>query len=125
VQLTSRENQGSGYALADMRRLLDSIYLDLRQQQSRELAGAVQRSLFRALGETSPGIRDRGVKSAPFLVLVGTQMPAILAEVSCLSNRKEAELLATVAYRQAIAEALLAGIDSYTLDLSRPAATGG
>jgi N-acetylmuramoyl-L-alanine amidase len=125
VQLTRRENQESGYSLADVRRLLDGIYLDLRQQESQQLAGAVQRSLYRALGERNPGIRDRGIKSAPFVVLVGTQMPAILAEVSCLSNRKEAELLATEPYRQAIAEALLGGIDSYTRELSRPTATGG
>jgi N-acetylmuramoyl-L-alanine amidase len=125
VQLTSRENQESGYSLADVRRLLDGIYLDLRQQESQLLARAVQRSLYRALGERNPGIRDRGVKSAPFVVLVGTQMPAVLAEVSCLSNRKEAELLGTEPYRQAIAEALLAGIESYTLELSRPTAAGG
>jgi N-acetylmuramoyl-L-alanine amidase len=125
VQLTSRENQESGYALGDVRRLLDGIYLDLRQQESQRLARSVQRSLWRELGQGNPGVRDRGVKSAPFLVLVGTQMPAILAEVSCLSNRAEAELLATEPYRQSIAEALLAGIDRYTVELSRPTATGG
>ena len=125
VQLAARENEESGYALADVRRLLDGIYLDLRQRESQRLAGSVQGSLWRTLGEGKPGIRDRGIKSAPFLVLVGTQMPAILAEVSCLSNRAEAELLATEPYRQSIAEALLAGIDRYTVELSRPAATGG
>jgi N-acetylmuramoyl-L-alanine amidase len=125
VQLTSRENQESGYSLADVRRLLDGIYLDLRQQESQLLARAVQGSLYRALGERNPGLRDRGIKSAPFVVLVGTQMPAILAEVSCLSNRKEAELLATEGYRQAIAEALLTGIEGYTLELTRPTAAGG
>jgi N-acetylmuramoyl-L-alanine amidase len=124
-RLAARENEESGYALADVRRLLDGIYLDLRQQESQRLAGAVQGSLWRTLGEGKPGVRDRGIKPAPFLVLVGTQMPAILAEVSCLSNRAEAELLATEPYRQSIAEALLAGIDRYTVELSRPTATGG
>jgi N-acetylmuramoyl-L-alanine amidase len=124
VQLTSRENRESGYSLADVRRLLDGIYLDLRQHQSRSLAGSVQRSVFHALAKDTPGMRDRGVKSAPFLVLVGTDMPAILAEVSCLSNQNEAALLATPAYRQGIAEALLAGIATYTVDLSKVAATG-
>jgi N-acetylmuramoyl-L-alanine amidase len=125
VQLASRENRESGYALADVRRLLDGIYLDLRQQESQELAAAVQKALFQTLERKNPALRDRGVKSAPFLVLVGTQMPAILAEVSCLSNQKEAELLGTEAYRQTIAEALLEGLDAYTLNLSDPAATGG
>ena len=125
VELASRENRESGYALADVRRLLDGIYLDLRTQQSKELAASIQRSLHSTLERQNPALRDRGVKSAPFLVLVGTQMPAILAEVSCLSNDKEAELLATEGYRQTIAEALLEGLDSYTTNLSRPVATGG
>lgn len=117
VQLASRENRESGYSLADVRRLLDGIYLDLRQQESQQLAGSIQRALHRALKEETPALRDRGIKPAPFLVLVTTEMPAILAEVSCLSNRNEAALLATGEYRQSIAEALRAGIDAYTAKL--------
>lgn len=124
VELTSRENRESGYSLADVRRLLDGIYLDLRQEQSRTLAGRVQESLHSSLVEASPGLRDRGVKAAPFLVLVATGMPAILAEVSCLSHREEVELLRTEAYRQRIAEALFAGIDSYARGLSGPEVRG-
>lgn len=118
VQLAGRENRESGYSLADVRRLLDGIYLDLRQQESQQLAGSVQRALYRSLKQETPALRDRGIKSAPFLVLVTTEMPAILAEVSCLSNQNEAALLATGEYRQSIAEALRAGIDAYTTTLS-------
>ena len=114
VQLAGRENRESGYSLADVRRLLDGIYLDLRQQESQQLAGSIQRSLFRSLKQETPALRDRGIKPAPFLVLVTTEMPAILAEVSCLSNENEAALLSTGEYRQSIAEALRAGIDAYT-----------
>jgi N-acetylmuramoyl-L-alanine amidase len=121
VQLTSRENRESGYSLADVRRLLDGIYLDLRQQESRQLAGAVQQALYRSLKQETPTLRDRGVKSAPFLVLVTTEMPAILAEVACLSNENEAALLATAEYRQSIAVALSAGIDAYTAKLANAA----
>jgi N-acetylmuramoyl-L-alanine amidase len=124
VQLTSRENRESGYSLADVRRLLDGIYLDLRQQESQRLASSVQKALYRSLKEETPALRDRGVKTAPFLVLVTTEMPAILAEVSCLSNKNEAALLATEEYRQGIAEALRAGIEAYTVGLTRAAATG-
>jgi N-acetylmuramoyl-L-alanine amidase len=56
-------------------------------------------------------------------VLVTTEMPAILAEVSCLSNENEAALLATEEYRQGIAEALRAGIDAYTAKLAQPVVT--
>jgi N-acetylmuramoyl-L-alanine amidase len=124
VELTSRENRGSGYSMADVRALLDGIYLDLRQEQSQRLAVRIQEALHAGLVEASPGLRDRGVKPAPFLVLVATDMPAILAEVSCLSHREEVELLQTDAYRQRIAEALFEGIDSYARGLSGPAVRG-
>ncbi len=114
TELASAENRESGYSIADVRRLLDSIYADLRQEQSRALASEVQRRLLRSLREIAPEVADRGVKSAPFLVLVATEMPAILAEVACLSNDDEARLLAEEAYRERIAVALFEGIRSYS-----------
>ena len=76
-----------------MRSLLDRIYIDARRDESRRLAESVQRALIQGLRKTEPEINDRGVKTAPFVVLVATDMPAILAEVSCLSNADEAERL--------------------------------
>lgn len=113
TRLAAVENRDSGYSMADMRGLLDRIYADVRQDKSRSLAEVVQASLFRSLGKVNPGIENRGVKAAPFIVLLSTEMPAILAEVSCLSNEDEAELLTKPLYRQYIAEALAAGIRSY------------
>lgn len=107
------ENQNSGYSLADMRTLLDGIYVNARRDESKRLAQSVQRAMMQRLGRADPGLEDRGVKTAPFIVLVATEMPAILAEVSCLSNPDEAERLGTTAHRQAIAEALVAGIRSF------------
>jgi N-acetylmuramoyl-L-alanine amidase len=122
VRLARAENQESGYALADVRKLLESIYADLRQEQSRNLAREVQRHLVRSLREVAPEVADRGVKSAPFLVLVTTQMPAILAEVASLSNDEEARLLAQESHRERIAVALFQGIRSYS-DLVASTAT--
>ena len=73
----------------------------------------MQSSLFQSLGKVSPEIQNRGVKTAPFIVLLTTDMPAILAEVSSLSNEEEARLLTKPLYRQYIAEALAKGIRSY------------
>jgi N-acetylmuramoyl-L-alanine amidase len=114
TRLASLENRESGYALADVRRLLDSIYADLRQEQSRALALAVQQRLLTSIRQVEPEVRDRGVKSAPFLVLVATDMPAILAEVACLSNDAEAGLLGRPEYRERIAGALFDGIAAYS-----------
>jgi len=61
--------------------------------------------------------RSLGVKQAPFMVLVGATMPSVLAEISFLTNRHEGSLLRTAAYRQAIAEALFAGISKYQRSL--------
>jgi N-acetylmuramoyl-L-alanine amidase len=112
-RLAAAENRDSGYSMADMRRVLDRIYADVRKDNSRKLAEVVQSSLYHSLRKVNPGLEDRGVKAAPFIVLLTTEMPAILAEVSCLSNDQEADLLSKPLYRQYIAEALAAGVRSY------------
>lgn len=112
-RLAGTENAESGYSLADFRKLLEGVYEDVRQGESRRFAGAVQTGLVSTLRPADPRLRDRGVKSAPFVVLVGTRMPAILAEVGCLSDEAEARLLARGDHREAIAEALRRGIGEY------------
>jgi len=112
-QLAALENQDSGYSVSDTRRLLEGIYADVRQSQSRQLAVGIQSALFQTLKQDNPQIDDRGVMQAPFVVLVATEMPAILAEVACISNEREAHLLATPSYRQRIAEALVEGVFAY------------
>lgn len=124
TQLTAMENKESGYSLTDYRGLVEAIYMDVRNNESRRLAWAVQWELFRSLQKINPEVKNRGVKKAPFIVLVGTHMPAILAEVSCLSNEKEARLLARSEYRQQIAEALFGAIHSYADSLMQTAQKG-
>ena len=101
TQLAATENLTSGYALADLRKLLDGVYADVRRDESQRLATAVQHQLFSGLRGVDPGLENWGVKRAPFIVLVATEMPAILAEVGCLSNEREAEMLRSGAYRAA------------------------
>jgi N-acetylmuramoyl-L-alanine amidase len=117
-QLAASENLDSGFSVADTRRLLDGIYLGVRQQESHRLAEWVGQALYATLKSRNPEIIDRGVRQAPFAVLVATDMPAILAEVACLSNSREARLLALPKYRQSIAEALFTGIQGYALEVS-------
>lgn len=123
-QLAGKENRDSGYHLADFRRLLESVYVNVRQQESRKLAHVVQKELVAVLGNANPAIRDKGVRSAPFLVLVATESPGILAEVSCLSNDEEARRLSEPAYRQSIARALFLGIHAYADARNRVARLG-
>lgn len=111
--LAASENRDSGYSLADFRTIMDRLYAGVRQDESRHLARAVQHALHEALRAEGAAVSDRGVKTAPFVVLVATEMPAILAEVSCLSNQEEARRLASPRYRQRLAEALVEGITTY------------
>ncbi len=109
-RLASAENRSSGYSLSDFRGLLEGVYLGVRQAESRRLAEAVQGELVSSLRRIAPGVGDRGVKSAPFVVLIASEMPGILAEVSCVSNAEEARLLRDDAFREAIADALARGV---------------
>lgn len=120
THLASRENRDSGYSLAALKQILEGVYANLRQEESRKLAEAVHKKLYAHLREVAPGTVDRGVKTAPFVVLVGTEMPAILAEVSALSSREEAGLLELPAYREYIALALFSGISSYARSVDEP-----
>jgi len=113
TKLAAAENLTSGYALADLRKLLDRVYADVRRDESHRLADAVQHQLFSGLRGVDPGLENWGVKRAPFIVLVATEMPAILAEVGCLSNEREAEMLRNGTYREQIAQALFHGINAY------------
>src|SRR5437763_1506101 len=103
----------SAFPLSVRRVVLDGVYADVRRDESQRLATAVQLQLFSGLRGVDPGLENWGVKRAPFIVLVATEMPAILAEVGCLSNEREAEMLHSGAYRQQIAQALFHGIHAY------------
>lgn len=113
LKLARRENKESGYSMSDYKKILEKIYVDARRDESRTLARTVQSRLFSALRATNPQLENRGIKTAPFLVLIGTQMPAVLVEVACISNNEEAELLTKDSYRESIAVALAAGIRNY------------
>ena len=93
--------------------VLSPAQLHLRIEQSRRLAASVQRSLYGTLSVKNPGLRDRGVKEAGFVVLTETAMPGILAEVSFVSSPTDEQRLRSDGYREQIAEALYKGIARY------------
>jgi N-acetylmuramoyl-L-alanine amidase len=118
IKLASMENHESGYSLSEYRRLLEQVYIDTRRDESRRLAKTINGELYRSLSQVNPVLKNRGVKMAPFAVLVGTQMPAILVEVSCLSNEDEVKLLTSDDYREKIASAISSGILLYAESLN-------
>jgi N-acetylmuramoyl-L-alanine amidase len=124
TKLAADENRLSGYSLADMHKLVENIYADARRDESHRLASAIQQELFGNLRVVDHGLENWGVKRAPFIVLVATDMPAILAEIGCMSNDAEAEMLHHPEYRQHIADALFQGIHAYASAADAPQKKG-
>lgn len=120
MRVAAMENRVNDRGLADLQDLVKAILANTKLNESRLLAEKVQRELVRTLSSRYPDIIDRGVKYAPFLVLVGTRMPAILVEASFISNPTCAERLTREEYLELIAEGIARGIESYvqTLKLS-------
>jgi N-acetylmuramoyl-L-alanine amidase len=91
-----------------------SVTVGNRVAESRELARYIQAGLVRGIGAQSPRTAmNRGVKHAPFVVLLGAAMPSVLAEVSFLSNPKDEALLQTGQFRERVAASLFAGLNAY------------
>jgi N-acetylmuramoyl-L-alanine amidase len=118
LEVAARENAVSEKSIYELQDLVKKIALKEKIEESREFAGDVQESLHSGLAVKSPGIRDRGVKKAPFIVLIGANMPSILAEISFVSNPTDEHRLATSEYRQRIAESLYRGVAKYVNGLS-------
>jgi N-acetylmuramoyl-L-alanine amidase len=121
-RLAGAENRESGYSLADFRRLLEGVYVQVKQKESKQFAEAVHRGLSMTLVKGDPAIKDSGVKPAPFLVLVATEMPGILAEICYVSNEEDARLVKEPSYREDVARALASGIRAYADGRVKPSA---
>lgn len=118
LEVAARENAVSEASIHELQDLVKKIALKEKIEESREFAWDVQQSLHSGLAAKAPAIRDRGVKKAPFIVLIGANMPSILAEVSFVSNPTDERHLSTTEYRQRIAESLYRGIAKYVNGLS-------
>jgi N-acetylmuramoyl-L-alanine amidase len=104
---------GAGGAMNAVTTPLSPADLQERVEQSRRLAESVQRSLYGTLSAQNPGLRDRGVREASFVVLTESAMPGILAEVSFVSSPTDEQKLRSDGYREQVAEALYQGIARY------------
>jgi N-acetylmuramoyl-L-alanine amidase len=113
LEVAARENAASDKSIHELQDLVKKIALKEKIEESREFATDVQESLHAGLAVRNPGERDRGVKKAPFIVLIGANMPSILTEISFVSNPHDERRLRTAAYRQRIAESIYRGIAHY------------
>jgi len=118
LALASRENASSDKSVFELRDLIQKITMQDKAEESREFAGRIQASLFPFAARYNPGIKNRGVKKAPFVVLIGASMPSVLAEIGFISNPREEGLLSKPEHRQRLAEALYQGVFKYAQSLS-------
>ena len=118
LEVAARENAVSQKSIFELQDLVKKITLKDKIEESRELANDVQQSLYGGLASRHSTLRDRGVKKAPFVVLIGANMPSVLAEISFVSNPTDEAKLETPEYREKIAESLYKGIAKYAGGLS-------
>jgi len=118
LEVAARENASSERSVSDLGELIKKIALKDKLDESREFANKLQQSLLAGSTKAGNRTKDRGVRKAPFIVLIGAGMPSVLTEIGFLSNPREEALLKRADYRQKIAESLLRGIQQYTDTLS-------
>ena len=121
AEVAARENASSTRRLSELNHLLQKVMNNSKITESRELATRIQDAMASTLLPSKNDARNRGVKKAPFYVLLGAQMPAVLVEVAYLSNQKDEALLNDPNYRQKVAESIAYGINSYHNTLARTA----
>ena len=115
--VAARENAASDQTMHRLPDIVKAITLNNKLAESRDFATFVQRAMVDRVRGANKHVRDLGVKQAPFVVLIGAGMPSVLAEISFLTHAREGRLLASPAYRQRVAEALLAGVLRYQRSL--------
>ncbi len=110
LALAARESGTSVARMSDLQKILGELGLRSKVTESRQLAQRVQKAMLARLRPRYRGVRNLGVKRAPFYVLLGAQMPSILIEVGFVSNPQEARWIKNPRYRQALAEGIAKGM---------------
>jgi N-acetylmuramoyl-L-alanine amidase len=118
LQTAARENAVSNQSIHQLSDLVKKITLRDKIDESREFASDVEESLYSGLQKGNAGLKNRGVKKAPFVVLIGANMPSILAEISFVTNPRDASQLEQPEYRERVAESLYKGVARYEAGLS-------
>ena len=116
--LAARENAASDHGVHDLQDLVKQIARTEKIDESKEFAEDVQDALAKRMQKTSKPVKNRGVRKAPFVVLIGADMPSILTEISFLSNPADEALLKKPEHRQRVAEGVFQGMTSYLQNMN-------
>lgn len=124
MEVAARENAASQQSVHDLEDLVKRITRTEKIDESKELAEDIQDSLSKRVQKTAKPVRNRGVRKAPFVVLIGADMPSILTEISFLSNPSDEQLLKKPEHRQRIAEGVYQGVAQYLESMNSLAVNG-
>jgi N-acetylmuramoyl-L-alanine amidase len=124
MEVAARENAVSQESIHDLEDLVKKIARTEKIDESKELAGDVQDSLSKRIQRTAKPVKNRGVRKAPFVVLIGADMPSILTEISFLSNPSDEQMLKKPEHRQHIAEGVYQGVTAYLQSMNSMAMNG-
>jgi N-acetylmuramoyl-L-alanine amidase len=113
VMVAARENATSEKNISDLQQILNDLMLNTKITESSRLARQVQRGMIYSAKKRYSGVRDLGVKQAPFYVLIGAEMPAILVETGFITNTRERRRLLSKKYQEELAEGIVSGIERY------------
>jgi N-acetylmuramoyl-L-alanine amidase len=125
MAVAARENSVSQQGIHDLEDMVKKIARTEKIDESKELAEDVQESLSKRIQRTARPVKNRGVRKAPFVVLIGADMPSILTEISFLSNPSDEQLLKKPEHRQRVAEGLYTGVSEYLQSLNSMAVNRG
>jgi N-acetylmuramoyl-L-alanine amidase len=118
MEVASRENATANESVHDLDDIVKKIARSEKIDESREFASDIQDSLSKRIQKQYKPVKDRGVRKAPFVVLIGADMPSILTEISFLSNPADEQLLKKPEHRQRVAEGLYQGVADYLQSLN-------
>jgi N-acetylmuramoyl-L-alanine amidase len=113
ITYSARENATSTKNISDLQSILTDIMQNTKIDESSLLASSIQDSSCNYLTPRYTHIKNRGVKTAPFYVLLGARMPAILIETSFISNPRECKRLRSASYQDHLCEGTVNGIRKY------------
>jgi N-acetylmuramoyl-L-alanine amidase len=124
VLVAARENATSEKNISDLQSILNDLMLNTKISESSKLAHEVQKGIMGSVGKKYAEVKDLGVKQAPFYVLIGAEMPAILVETGFITNPAERKRLQSKKYLETMADGILSGLEDYIRSLSRTARGG-
>ena len=112
-EVAARENAATISNVSNLEELVKKIAQADKSAESRELASFLQKKLYSGVRTLFPSPKDRGVRTAPFIVLIDANMPAVLTEVAFLTNPRDEKLLKKEANQEVVVKALFSGIEDY------------